>query len=84
MAFFSGFFYEQLTDLLSKAPAYCLVVCVFAVVFYLYHLPLAAVMYPALICCLLGCLFMGRSICGAYGKHRELKMKSLSSRMPLR
>ena len=26
--------------------------CVFAVVFYLYHLPLAAVMYPAAICLL--------------------------------
>lgn len=52
--------------------------CVFAVVFYLYHLPLEAVMYPVLICFLLGCLFMGHSICVAYGKHKELtKLQSL-------
>lgn len=49
-----------------------LFVCVFVVVFYLYHLPLAAVMYPALICFLLGCLFMGWSVCAAYRNHREL------------
>lgn len=45
---------------------------VFAVVFYLYHLPLAAVMYPSIICLLIGCLYMGRSACAAYARHREL------------
>lgn len=49
-----------------------LFVCVFAVVFSLYHLPLEAVMYPASICFLLGCLFMGWSVCAAYKKHKEL------------
>lgn len=49
-----------------------LFVCVFAVVFYLYHLPLAAVMYPALICFCLGGLFAGRAVRTAYRKHREL------------
>ena len=55
-----------------------LFVCVFAVVFYLYHLPLAAVMYPAFICFLTGCLFVVRSICAAYRKHGELtRLQSL-------
>lgn len=57
-----------------------LFVCIFAVVFYLYHLPLAAVLYPTFICFVFGCLFMGRSVYIAYGKHRELtKMQSLSA-----
>lgn len=56
-----------------------LFVCVFAVIFYLYHLPLAAVLYPAFICFLFGCLFTGRSIFIAYGKHKELTaMRNLS------
>ena len=49
-----------------------LFVCIFAVVFYLYHLPLAAVLYPAVICLLLGCLFTGYAIYKAYHKHKKL------------
>ncbi|MDE7416792.1 MAG: sensor histidine kinase [Lachnospiraceae bacterium] len=61
-----------------------LFVCVFAVVFYLYHLPLAAVMYPAFICFLAGCLFMVRSICVAYRKHKELtRLQSLPGNVML-
>ena len=56
-----------------------LFVCIFAFVFYLYHLPLAAVLYPAFICFVFGCLFMGRSVYIAYDKHKELTMmQSLS------
>lgn len=56
-----------------------LFVCIFAVVFYLYHLPLAAVMYPAFICFLFGCLFVFRAIYVAYHNHKELEMmQSLS------
>lgn len=45
---------------------------IFAFVFYLYHLPLAAVLYPAGICLLLGGIFAGYSAYRAYKKHRRL------------
>lgn len=38
-----------------------LFVCVFAVVFYFYHLPLAAVLYPTAICFLFGIFFTCQS-----------------------
>lgn len=47
-------------------------ICIFAAIFYLYHLPLAAVLYPAFICFLIGCVFTGYSIWRAYRKHRKL------------
>lgn len=56
--------------------------CVFAVVFYLYHLPLAAVMYPAAICLLLGCLFAGRAVRAAYRRHRELTRLQGAQELP--
>lgn len=49
-----------------------LFVCIFAVIFCLYHLPLAAVLYPTFICFLLGCLFTAYSIYNAYKKHKRL------------
>jgi two-component system, OmpR family, sensor histidine kinase BraS/BceS len=56
-----------------------LFVSIFAVVFYLYHLPLAAVLYPTFICFLIGCLFTGNSIYNAYKKHEKLMvMQTLS------
>ncbi len=45
---------------------------IFAAVFYLYHLPLAAVLYPAGICMLLGAFFAGWSFYQAVQKHRKL------------
>ena len=54
-------------------------VCIFAGIFYLYHLPLTAVLYPAFVCFLLGCIFTGHSIYNAYKKHKRLMaMQSLS------
>lgn len=50
-----------------------LFVCIFAVVFYLYHLPLAAVLYPAVICFLFGSLFACCSFYQAYEKHKKLR-----------
>lgn len=55
-------------------------VLVFVVIFRLYHLPAAAVFYPALICFLAGCLYACRSVYAAYQKHRRLTaMQSLSA-----
>ncbi|MCH5344918.1 MAG: sensor histidine kinase [Acetatifactor sp.] len=78
------FTFCYLREHLNIAFMQMLFVCVFAVVFYLYHLPLAAVLYPAFICFLFGCVFTGRSVYIAYGKHKELTvMQSLSeSTMP--
>lgn len=45
---------------------------IFAGVFRLYHLPLAAVLYPAGLCLLLGCLFAGRAAFTAYQRHKKL------------
>lgn len=50
-----------------------LFVCVFAVVFYFYHLPLAAVLYPTAICFLFGILFTCQSFYQAYEKHKRLR-----------
>ncbi|MDO4168889.1 MAG: sensor histidine kinase [Lachnospiraceae bacterium] len=48
-----------------------LFVCVFALIFYLYHLPIEAILYPAVICMLIGCIFGGYSILHAYEKHKK-------------
>lgn len=45
---------------------------IFGVTFYLYHLPVAAVLYPACICFLLGCMFLGCSVYCAGKKHERL------------
>lgn len=47
-------------------------VIIFAVIFRLYHLPSAAVLYPALVCFLIGGLFACRSMYMAYQKHKKL------------
>jgi len=49
-----------------------LFVCIFAVVFCLYRLPLTAVLYPACICLAIGLLLLGKAVIRAYGKHRQL------------
>lgn len=52
--------------------------CVFAAAFYLYHLPLEAVLYPVCICAVCGGVFGGRAVCSAYEKHKRLvKLKSV-------
>lgn len=45
---------------------------IFAAIFSLYHLPLAAVLYPAFLCLLAGCMYMGGQIYKAYVKHQKL------------
>lgn len=46
-------------------------VCIFGITFYLYHLPLGAVLYPTGLCMLLGFVFMGVSMYHAYKKHKK-------------
>lgn len=46
---------------------------IFGFVFYLYHLPLRAVLYPAVICAILGAVCLGISMYQAYKKHRLLE-----------
>ena len=73
------FIFRYLQEHLDIIFMQMLFICIFAVVFYLYHLPLAAVLYPAFICFVFGCLFLGRSVYIAYGKHKKLTvMQSLS------
>ena len=46
---------------------------IFAGVFSLYHLPLMAVLYPTVLCALLGLLFAVGSVWKAYQQHRRLE-----------
>lgn len=46
---------------------------IFGFVFYLYHLPLRAVLYPTAICAILGAVCLGISMYQAYKKHRLLE-----------
>lgn len=49
---------------------------IFAVSFYLYHLPLKAVAYPMLLCAVIGAVLLGAGIKNAYFKHKELERLS--------
>ena len=59
---------------------FCLI---FLCTFLLYHLPVGAVLYPALICTLLGIVILALDFYRAYKKHQQLKalMKLSSSLM---
>lgn len=46
---------------------------IFAGIFYLYHLPLAAVLYPTALCAMLGLLFAAVSVRKAYAQHRRME-----------
>ena len=46
---------------------------IFAGIFYLYHLPLAAVLYPTTLCAILGLLFAAVSVRKAYVRHRRME-----------
>lgn len=51
---------------------------IFAAAFWLYHLPAAAVAYPAFLCFLIGCLYLGCCIRRAYHRHQKLvRMQSM-------
>lgn len=57
---------------------------IFAGVFYLYHLPLMAVLYPAVLSALLGLLFAGAAVWKAYRQHRRLEEMQYVSEESLR
>ncbi len=66
------FVFRYLREHISVIILWISFVCIFAVIFRLYHLPVAAVLYPAFICLLISCLFAGYSIYKAYRKHKNL------------
>ena len=68
MTFIIQYFRENLDTVFIQL----LYAVIFAGSFYLFHLPLVAVLYPAFICFLLQCIFMGRSVYLAYEKHKAL------------
>lgn len=63
-------------------PAFFLCCAVFFITFLLYHLPMEAVLYPTLLCCLLGLVFMVADFFRVKRKHRQLEeMKGLSAEL---
>lgn len=63
------FFLKYLKDRRFVIIAYIVFCCVFAVTFYLYHLPLLAVVYPSIICFLIGVVFIALDFRRAQKKH---------------
>ncbi len=62
--------------------AFFLFCVIFAVSFILYRLPAEAVAYPALLCCLLGFLFLAHDFCTVKHRHEVLcEMQKLTSQM---
>lgn len=62
--------------------AFVLFAVIFAVVFALYHLPAEAVLYPFLLCALLGGLFIAADFTKVSARHRELeRIAGLSASM---
>lgn len=68
MSFVFRYLRERLRLILTGAAF----ICIFALSFALYHLPLAAVAYPTGICLLLGCLLAANPIRKAHQKHETL------------
>ena len=66
------FWYEYFKQYKKGVLFFVLSCVVFLCVFFLYHLPVGAVLYPALICSLLGVLFLFFDIRQKYRKHRRL------------
>lgn len=66
------FTFHYLRDHINAILMQLVFICIFIVVFYLYHLPLVAILYPAGICFIVGCLFMTHEILAAYKKHEKL------------
>ncbi len=75
-------FFQYLRQHRKSLCAFALFSVIFAVVFWLYHLPLAAVLYPALLCLLLGGVFLVTDFIAFRKKHRQLqRMEDLSTAM---
>ena len=66
MSFFKGYLKERWKRLLMLL----LFVCIFAVSFWFYRLPVRAVMYPCALCLLFGAVFADYDITKAYRRHK--------------
>lgn len=67
------FFFQYLKDHIRPLLLFLLCVGIFAAVFALYHLPLAAVLYPACLCAALILGFCAVETCRHVKKHRALQ-----------
>lgn len=66
MSFFKGYLKERWKRLLMLL----LFVCIFAFSFWVYRLPVRAVMYPCALCLLFGAVFAAYDIAKAYRRHK--------------
>lgn len=66
MSFFKGYLKERWKRLFLLL----LFVCIFAVSFWFYRLPVRAVMYPCALCLLFGAVFAAYDITKAYRRHK--------------
>ena len=67
------FFFQYLKDHIRPMVLFLLCVCIFAAAFALYHLPLAAVLYPACLCAAVILCFCVVGACRRMKKHRALQ-----------
>ena len=67
------FFFQYLKDYILPLLLFLLCVCIFAAAFALYHLPLAAVLYPACLCAAVILCFCVVGACRRMKKHRALQ-----------
>ena len=67
------FLWRYLYQRRSMLVVFGVTVLIFACAFALYHLPLAAVLYPALICAVLGAIWLGVDLRRCYQRHQLLK-----------
>lgn len=68
-----GFFISYLKSRKRSIGIFFLFCIIFLIVFFLYHLPLGAVVYPAFVCAGLGGIFFACSYYKTYKKHVRLK-----------
>lgn len=74
------FLLSYLRERRAATGVFLLFCLIFLTAFLLYRLPAGAVLYPALVCALLGMLFLGCDLRRAYGKHRRLEeLRTLSA-----
>lgn len=66
MSFFKGYLKERW----KRLSMLLLFVCIFAVSFWFYRLPVRAVMYPCALCLLFGAVFAAYDITKAYRRHK--------------
>lgn len=77
-----SFFKSYIKEKQSAFIIFFLFSAIFLCVYSLYHLPMGAIIYPALICIVLGCIFLFFDYKKAYQKHCLLmEMQKLSSEL---